>query len=151
MAGILLDAFHQNLRKKYIVSPYCVGIVNLLIQILIWWMKNYICLWHIDYYMYYSRQFQCYILHRDFPIRTYKCAFHLHWDKCLTCIIECQSRSVLQIQIPIYSSINSPLWTPTFICTICFSRYFSKIFHEVMSIDNDLFLKVEKVEVIWTF
>lgn len=80
MAGILLDVFHQNLRKKYIGSPYCVGIVNLLIQILIWWMKNYICLWHIDYYMYYSRQFQCYILHRDFPIRTYKCAFHLHWD-----------------------------------------------------------------------
>lgn len=136
MAGILLDVFHQNLRKKYIVSPYCVGIVNLLIQILIWWMKNYICLWHIDYS---NKNIQMCV------------SSSLRQFKCLTCITECQSRSVLQIQDPIYSSINSPLWTPTVVCTICFSRYFSKSFHEVMSIDNDLFLKVEKVEVIWTF
>lgn len=153
MAGILLDVFHQNLRKKYIGSPYCVaGIVNLLIQILI--MVNEKSYLFVTYWLLHVLQQTISMLYFALWLsnRNYKCAFHLHWDKCLTCInTECQSRSVLQIQDPIYSSINSPLWTPTVVCTICFSRYFSKSFHEVMSIDNDLFLKVEKVEVIWTF
>lgn len=153
MAGILLDVFHQNLRKKYIGSPYCVGIVNLLIQILI--MVNEKSYLFVTYWLLHVLQqtismlyFALWLSNRNIQMCV---SSSLRQFKCLTCITECQSRSVLQIQDPIYSSINSPLWTPTVICTICFSRYFSKSFHEVMSIDNDLFLKVEKVEVIWTF
>lgn len=136
MAGILLDVFHQNLRKKYIGSPYCVGIVNLLIQILI--MVNEKSYLFVTYWLLHVLQqtismlyFALWLSNRNIQMcvsSSLRQVFDMHYRVS-------KSFCAIQIQDPIYSSINSPLWTPTVICTICFSRYFSKSFHEVMSID----------------
>lgn len=80
MAGILFDVFHQNLRKKYIGSPYCVGIVNLLIQILI--MVNEKSYLFVTYWLLHVLQQTISMLYFALWLsnRNYKCAFHLHWD-----------------------------------------------------------------------